>query len=74
MKPLKKHLNIKLVVDEIGELLVYLSRANYYLIAFGAPRGKIYIFKDFEGEIKGATTLPYKSSYGKNMEKQIISV
>lgn len=30
----------KLVVDEIGELLVYLSRANYYLIAFGDPRGK----------------------------------
>ncbi|GKC97405.1 mitochondrial substrate carrier family protein C [Tanacetum coccineum] len=66
-KPNKKHLIIKLVCDEDNnksELLVYMRHDKYYIIAFGVLGGKTYIFSDFEGEIEGATVLPYDSSYG----------
>nr|GEW56530.1 hypothetical protein [Tanacetum cinerariifolium] len=66
-KPNKKHLIIKLVCDEDNnksELLVYMRHDKYYIIAFGVPGGKTYIFSNFEGEIEGVTVLPYNSSYG----------
>nr|GEZ12468.1 hypothetical protein [Tanacetum cinerariifolium] len=50
-KPNKKHLIIKLVCDEDNnklELLVYMRYDKYYVIAFGVPRGKTYVFSDSE--------------------------